>query len=91
MAGVMSAGGEEGCLLPLYVCMYLQRLPQSLRTLLGEVEHGDLRTLTARADRLWASYRKQQQKIAFVEAEKEGVAAIRGQGSSASWQNQKKI
>ncbi len=59
-------------------------------TLLGEVEHGDLRTLAARADRLWASYGKQQQEIAVVEAEEEGMAAIRGQGSSESWQNQKK-
>jgi hypothetical protein len=42
------------------------------------VEHGDLRALAARADRLWASYGKQHQEIAVVEAEKEGVSAIRG-------------
>jgi hypothetical protein len=69
--------------------MFLQRLLQSLRTLLGEVECGDPRVLAAGADRLWASYGKQQQEIAFVEAEREGMAAIRGQGSSESWQNQK--
>ncbi len=66
--------------------MFLQRLPQSLRTLPGEVEHGDARALVARTDRLWACYGKQQQEIAFVEAEGEGVAAIRGQGSSERWQ-----
>jgi hypothetical protein len=36
------------------------------------------------------SYGKQQKEIAVVEAEEEGVAAIFGQGSSESWQNQKK-
>jgi hypothetical protein len=52
--------------------MFLQRLPQSLRTLLGEVEHGDTRALAARADRLWACHGKQQQQeIAVVETEEE--------------------
>jgi hypothetical protein len=69
--------------------MFLKRLSQSLRTLLGDVEHGDPRAVASRADRLWACYGKQQKEIA-VEAEEEGVAAIRGQGSSESWQNQKK-
>ncbi len=61
--------------------MFLQRLPQSLRTLLGEVEHGDTRALAVRADRLWACHGKQQQQdIAVVDTEEEGesVAAIRG-------------
>ena len=73
--------------------MFLQRLPQSLRTLLGEVEHGDPRALVARADRLWACHGKQQQQeVAAVDTEEDGesVAAIRGQGSSGRWQNQKK-
>ena len=73
--------------------MFLQRLPQSLRTLLGEVEHGDPRALAARADRLWACHGKQQQQeVAAVDTEEDGesVAAIRGQGSSGKWQNQKK-
>jgi len=64
--------------------MFLQRLPQSLRTLLGEVEHGDPRALAARADRLWACHGKQQQQeVAAVDTEEDGesVAAIRGQGS----------
>jgi hypothetical protein len=65
--------------------MFLQQLPQSLRILLGEVEHGDPRALAARADMLWACHGKQiQQGIAVVETEEkaESVAAIRGQGSS---------
>ena len=33
---------------------FTQRLPQCLRTQLGEVEPGDPRALAARADRLWA-------------------------------------
>ncbi len=73
--------------------MFLQRLPQSLRTLLGEVEHGDPRALAARANRLWACHGKQQQyEVAAVDTEEEAenVAAIRGQASSGKWQNQKK-
>ncbi len=73
--------------------MFLQRLPQSLWTLLGEVEHGDPRAPAARADRLWACHgRQQQQDIAVVDTEEEveSVAAIHGQGSSGKWQNQKK-
>ncbi len=73
--------------------IFLQRLPQSLRTLLGEVKHGDPRALAARADRLWACHGKQQHhEVAAVDTEEEAenVAAIRGQGSSGKWQNQKK-
>jgi hypothetical protein len=46
------------------------------------LESRDPSALAARADRLWDSYGKQQQEIAVVEAEKEGVTAIFGQGSS---------
>jgi hypothetical protein len=33
---------------------FMQRLPQALRTKLGEVQPGDLRALAARADKLWS-------------------------------------
>jgi hypothetical protein len=64
--------------------MYLHRLPQFLGILLCEVEHGDLRALAARANRLWACHGKQQQEIVALETEGDTkvVAAIRGQGSS---------
>lgn len=66
--------------------MFLQRLPSSLRTLLGEVEHGDPRALAARADRLWACHSKQHQTVAAVQEqaeEAEPVAAVR-QGFQAA-------
>jgi hypothetical protein len=62
-------------------------LPQSVLTRLGEVEHGDPRAVASRADRLGASYGKQKQEITVLEAKEEGVAAIRGQGSSARLKN----
>jgi hypothetical protein len=49
----------------LSVCpsgMKVQRLPQTLRTLLGEQECGEIRALAALADRLWASNKPQPQE-----------------------------
>ncbi len=68
----------------MYV-QYLQCLLQSLRTLLGDMEHGDPRVP-------WrpGTTGCRPEKIAVVEAEEEGVAAIHGQGSSGRRQNQKK-
>jgi hypothetical protein len=43
----------------MFQFMFLQRLPDTLRTLLGEQEPGDIRSLAARADRLWATHRPQ--------------------------------
>jgi len=34
--------------------LFMQRLPQTLRTQLGEVQHGDPRALAVRADHLWS-------------------------------------
>lgn len=55
--------------------MFLQRLPTSLRSLLGEVEHGDPRGLAARADRLWAIHSNQASTIANVEDDP-AIAAV---------------
>jgi hypothetical protein len=43
----------------MFQFMFLQRLPVTLRTLLGEQEPGDIKSLAARADRLWATHRPQ--------------------------------
>jgi hypothetical protein len=37
---------------PVFQYLFLQRLPQTLRTLLGEQECGDIRALAALADRV---------------------------------------
>ena len=60
---------------------FTQRLPQALRTQLGEVEHGDPRALAARADRLWAVHAPSGSSVAAVEPvppSAPAVAAIRG-------------
>jgi hypothetical protein len=44
--------------------MFLQWLPVTLRTLLGEQEPGDIRNLAARADKLWATHRQQSHDLA---------------------------
>jgi hypothetical protein len=55
--------------------LYMQRLPQVLRTQLGEVQAGDLRGLAARADRLW-SVQAPSGGVAAVMDEQDGVAAV---------------
>ncbi len=45
----------------------MQRLPQTLRTLLGEQECGDIRALAALADRLWASHKPQPHEVMAVQ------------------------
>jgi len=72
--------GEENRI--VFHFMFLQRLPSSLRTLLGEVEQGYPRTLAARADCLWACHSKQHQQIAAIaegetDPEPEVVGAMR--------------
>ncbi len=47
--------------------LFLQRLPQTLRTLLGEQECGDIRSLAAFADRLWASRKPQPHEVMAVQ------------------------
>jgi hypothetical protein len=59
--------------------LFTQRLPQSLRTQLGEAEHGDPRALAARADRLWAVHAQPTGTVAAVEStdiEAAPVAAV---------------
>jgi hypothetical protein len=64
--------------------LFTQRLPQPLRTQLGEVEAGDPRALAARADKLWAVHAQQPGAVAAVSAtteQEEGgsVAAVSSQ------------
>jgi hypothetical protein len=56
MLSVCPSGME---LQPVFQYLFLQQLPQTLRTLLGEQECGDIRALAALADRLWASHKPQ--------------------------------
>jgi hypothetical protein len=71
--------------LPFYY-LFTQRLPQALRTQLGEVEPGDPRALAARADKLWVVHAPTASAVAAVSssevAEVGGgaCAAIRGGG-----------
>jgi hypothetical protein len=55
--------------------MFLQRLPASLRSLLGEVDHGDPRALAARADRLWSVHSSQHGTVAAATASGENLVA----------------
>jgi hypothetical protein len=75
------AGLEQS--LPFHY-LFAQRLPQALRTQLGEVEPGDPRALAARADKLWAVHAPTASAVAAVssseaaEASGGSCAAIRG-------------
>jgi hypothetical protein len=51
---------HDGLLSIKFQYMFLQHLlPAILRTLLGEQEPGDIRSLAARADKLWATHTQQ--------------------------------
>ncbi len=60
----------------------MQRLTQALRTQLGEVQPGDLRTLAARANKLWSVHSTAKGgTVAACEAEETppaSIAAVRG-------------
>jgi hypothetical protein len=43
--------------------MFLQPLPVTLRTLLGEQEPAYIRSLAARADKLWANHKQQSHDL----------------------------
>jgi hypothetical protein len=43
--------------------MFLQRLPATLRTLLREQEPGDIGSLVARVDKLWATHKPQSHDL----------------------------
>jgi hypothetical protein len=64
----------------MFQFMFLQRLPVTLRTLLGEQEPGDIRSLAARADRLWATHRPQGHdlvaQVGMAEDQPAQVAAV---------------
>lgn len=62
---------------------YMQRLPQALRTQLGEVQPGDPRALAARADLLWSVHAASSGGTVAVAADQDEpatttVAAVRG-------------
>ncbi len=64
MLSVCPSGME---LQPVFQYLFLQRLPQTLRMMLGEQECGDIRALAALADRLWASHKPQPHKVMAVQ------------------------
>ncbi len=52
---------------PVFQYLFLQRLPQTLRTLLGEQESSDIRALAALEDKLWASHKPQPHEVMAVQ------------------------
>jgi hypothetical protein len=84
MLSVCPSGME---LQPVFQYLFLQRLPQTLRTLLGEQECGDIRALAALADRLWASHKPQPHEVMAVQ---EPVGGGDGEQQIAAVQPKKK-
>jgi hypothetical protein len=52
---------------PLFQYLFLQRLPKTLRMLLGEQDCGDICALLALADWFWASHKPQPQEVITVQ------------------------
>jgi hypothetical protein len=75
MLSVCPSGME---LQPVFQYLFLQRLPQRLRTLLGEQECGDIRALAALADRLWASHKPQPHEVMAVQEPVGGGGGSKG-------------
>ncbi len=74
MLAYCPAGMEQSV---MFQFLFLQRLPVTLRKLLGEQEPGDIRSLAARADRLWVTHRPQSHDVvANVDAAEEQPAKI---------------
>ncbi len=67
LASMLSVCPSRMELQPVFKYLFLQRLPQTLRTLLGEQECGDIRALAALADRLWASHKSQPHEVMAVQ------------------------
>ncbi len=67
LASMLSVCPSELELQPVFQYLFLQRLPQTLRTLLGEQECSDIRSLAALADRLWASHKPQPHEVMAVQ------------------------
>jgi hypothetical protein len=73
--------GEEKT--KFFAFFFLHRLPQELRIMLGEDDHGDVHAVAAKADRLWALHgHRLHGAVAHVEAEE--VNAVRGGPPPAS-------
>jgi hypothetical protein len=51
---------------PVFQYLFLQRLPQRLRTLLAEQDCSDICALAALADRLWASHKPEPHEVMAV-------------------------
>jgi hypothetical protein len=61
----------------MFQFLFLQWQPVTLRELLGEQEPGDIRSLAARADRLWATHKPQSHDlVANVDTAEEQLAKI---------------
>jgi hypothetical protein len=77
LAGMLAycPSGMEQTIMIQY--MFLQRLPVTLQTLLGEQEPGDIRSLAARADKMWATHKHQSHDVvANVEPAEDQPAQI---------------
>jgi hypothetical protein len=66
----------------------MQRLPQTLRTQLGEVQPGDPRALAVRADRLWSVHStKAAGTVAVADGQEDppaaSIAAVKGAGAGS--------
>jgi hypothetical protein len=66
---------------------FMQRLPQTLRTQLGEVQPGDPRALAVRADRLSVHSTKAAGTVAVADGQEDppaaSIAAVRGAGAGS--------
>jgi hypothetical protein len=64
----------------MFQFLFLQRLPVTLRTLLGEQEPGDIWSLADRADRLWATHKLQSHdlvaQVGTVEEQPAQIVAV---------------
>jgi hypothetical protein len=84
MLSVCNSGME---LQSVFQYLFLQRLPQTLRTLLGEQECSNIRALAVLADRLWASHKPQPHEVMAVQ---ESVGSGDGEQQIATVQPKKK-
>jgi hypothetical protein len=73
-----SPSGMEQTIMFQY--MFMQRLSVTLRTLLGKQEPGDIRSLAARADKLWATHKPQSHDLVAnvnkAEEQPDQIAAV---------------
>jgi hypothetical protein len=78
------------CPAGMFQFMFLQQLPVTLRTLLGEQEPGDIRSLAAWTDRLWATHKPQSHDlVAHVDKAAEQPAQIAAVQKKESAQKKK--